>query len=131
NLIVLQRSSTPSALQLGFREVGGISRVVVWNWGGAPLVYSNSLPTADAWHYYSYTFDGTNHHLYIDGVEVGSSTTSTTQNSIPQYLYLGSYSGGEYFEGIIDEARYSLSQKTAGWIKTEYDNQVNPGSFIS
>ncbi|MDM8004373.1 MAG: DUF2341 domain-containing protein, partial [Bacteroidota bacterium] len=116
NLMVLQRQSTPSAVQLGFREVGGSMRVVVWNWGGNPLVYSNSLPSANTWHYYSYTFDGTTHHLYVDGVEVGTSTTSTTQNSVPQYVYLGSYSGGEYYDGLVDEARYSLTQKTTGWI---------------
>ncbi|MRS05042.1 LamG domain-containing protein, partial [bacterium] len=131
NLIVLQRQSTPSAVQMGFREVSGTYRVVVWNWGGAPLVYSNSIPSANTWHYYSYTFDGTTHRLFIDGIEAGSSTTPATQNSVPQYVYLGSYSGGEYYEGLIDEARYSLSQKTSGWIKTEYDNQINPGSFIS
>ena len=131
NLVVLQRAGSPSAVQMGFREVSGSNRVVVWNWGGNPLVWSNSLPSANTWHYFTYTFDGTTHRLYIDGIEAGSSTTATTQNAVPQYLYLGSYSGGEYFEGIIDEARYSLTQKTAGWIETEYDNQSAPVSFIS
>ncbi|MRS04768.1 hypothetical protein EG832_16360, partial [bacterium] len=80
-------------------------------------------------HYYNYTFDGTNHRIFIDGVEVGQSTTAATQNAVPQYLYLGSYSGGEYFEGTIDEARYSLTHKSADWIETEYNNQISPGSF--
>jgi len=131
NLMVLQRSGTPSAVQIGFREVGGSYRVVVWNWGGAPLVSSTPLPSVNTWHYYSYTFDGTNHRLYVDGVETASSTTANPQNSIPQYVYLGSFSGGEYFDGIIDEARYSLSQKTPGWIETEYNNHITPGSFVS
>ncbi len=131
NLMVLQRAGSTSAVQIGFREVGGTYRVVVWNWGGAPLVWSNSLPSPNAWHYFTYTFDGSNHRLYIDGIEAGSSTTATTQSAVPQYVYLGSYSGGEYFSGLIDEARYSLSQKTAAWIETEYHNQVEPGSFVS
>ncbi len=131
NLMALQRSITPSAVQLGFREVSGSYRVVVWNWGGAPLVWSNSLPSANSWHYFTYTFDGTTHRLYIDGVEAGSSTTATTQNSVPQFVYLGSYSGGEFFEGILDEARFSLSQKSAGWIETEYNNQSSPISFVA
>ncbi len=131
NLMVLQRSGTPSAVQIGFREVGGAMRVVVWNWGGAPVVYSNSLPSAGTWHYYSYTYDGTDHRLYIDGVEVSSSNTATTQTSLPQFVYLGSYSGGEYFNGIIDEARYSLSYKSPGWLATEYNNVITPGSFVS
>ena len=120
NMIVLQRAGSPSAVQLGIREVGGVFRVVVWNWGGAPLVWSNTLPSAGTWHYYSYTFNGTNHRLYIDGVEAATSTTATTQTAIPQYLYFGSYSGGEYFNGLLDEGRYALSYKTPGWIATEY-----------
>ena len=131
NLMVLQRAGSTSAVQIGFREVGGTYRVVVWNWGGAPLVWSNSLPSPNVWHYFTYTIDGTSHRLYIDGVEAGSSTTAATQSAVPQYVYLGSYSGGEYFAGLIDEARYSLSQKTAGWIETEYHNQLAPGSFVS
>ena len=33
NLMVFQRAGTPSAVQLGLREVAGSMRVVVWNWG--------------------------------------------------------------------------------------------------
>ena len=131
NLMVLQRSGTPSAVQIGFREVSGSMRVVVWNWGGAPLVWSNSLPSAGTWHYYSYTYDGTDHRLYIDGVEASTTNTATTQTSLPQYMYLGSYSGGEYFGGIIDESRYSLSCKSPGWLETEYNNVVAPVSFVA
>ena len=131
NMIVLQRAGSPSAVQLGIREVGGVFSVVVWNWGGTPLVWSNTLPAAGVWHFYSYTFDGTNHRLYVDGVEAATSTTAITQAAIPQYLYFGSYSGGEYFNGILDEGRYSLSYKTPGWIATEYINQIIPGDFIS
>ncbi len=131
NLMVFQRAGTPSAVQLGLREVAGSMRVVVWNWGGTPLVWSNSLPSANAWHYYSYTYDGTDHRLYIDGVEVSSSSTAPTQTALPQYVYLGSYSGGEYFNGIIDEGRYSMSFKSPGWLATEYNSTITPGSFVT
>ncbi len=131
NLVVLQRAGSTSAVQLGFRSVSGEMRVVVWNWGGAPLVWSDDLPSGNEWHYYSYTFDGYNHRLYIDGAEVATSTTPASQNALPQFLYLGSYSGGEYFDGIIDEARYSLSCKAPGWIATEYSNQIDPENFVS
>ncbi|MDX9727666.1 MAG: DUF2341 domain-containing protein, partial [Bacteroidales bacterium] len=131
NIMVLQRAGSTSAIQMGFREVSGSYRVVVWNWGGTPLLWSNFLPTANEWHYYSYTFDGTTHRLYIDGVEASTSTTAATQGAVPQFVYLGSYSGGEYFEGRIDESRYSLTTKTEGWIATEYNNQSSPGTFVS
>jgi hypothetical protein len=131
NIMVLQRAGSTSAIQMGFREVSGSYRVVVWNWGGGPLLWSNFLPSANEWHYYSYTFDGTTHRLYIDGVEASTSTTAATQGAVPQFVYLGSYSGGEYFKGSIDESRYSLTRKTEGWIATEYNNQYSPGTFLS
>ena len=131
NIMVLQRAGSTSAIQMGFREVSGSYRVVVWNWGGGALLWSNFLPSANEWHYYIYTFDGTTHRLYIDGVEASTSTAATTQGAVPQFVYLGSYSGGEYFEGRIDESRYSLTTKTEGWISTEYNNQSSPGTFVS
>ena len=80
NMVVLWRGGSPSAVQLGIREVEGVFRVVVRTWGGTPLVWSNNLPSAGAWDgsIYSYTFDGTNHRLFIDGVEAATSTTAAT-----------------------------------------------------
>ena len=47
---------------------------------------------------------------------------------------LGRYNNGEYFDGYLDEARYSNITKSAGWINTEFNNQndqvIGAGHFI-
>ena len=35
------------------------------------------------------------------------------------------------FDGIIDELRVSNTILTAGWIKTEYNSQFSPSTFVS
>jgi len=115
-----------SAVQIGFR--GGDA--LAWRWGGTILATSGFAPSTGAWHYYVYTFDGTTHRIYIDGVDQGSST-QTPQALIPVEGNLGRYNNGEYFNGWLDEARYSLSPISPTWIATEYSNQSNPSGFVS
>ncbi|HPJ60174.1 MAG TPA: DUF2341 domain-containing protein, partial [Bacteroidales bacterium] len=125
NLLTIQNSSG-SAAQMGFRN----GDFVAWKWGGTILANGGDAPSANAWHFFVYTYDGTTHRLYVDGVEEGTGTESA-QTLVPTAGYIGSYSGGEYFNGLIDEPRYSMSVKSPGWIATEYNNQVNPSGFIS
>jgi hypothetical protein len=103
---------------------------VAWRWGGTILANSGFAPSVGTWHHYVYTFDGTTHRLYIDGADVGSST-QTPQVLIPVEGNLGRYNNGEYFNGWLDEARYSLSPISPGWIATEYANQSNPSGFLT
>ena len=59
NLISFQNSGIGSAIQLGFR--GGDA--VAWKWGGTVLVDGGAAPSANVWHYYVYTYDGTTSDL--------------------------------------------------------------------
>ena len=34
-----------------------------------------------------------------------------------------------YFQGTLDETRISTATLSAGWIKTEYNNQNSPSTF--
>jgi len=121
NFFSIQRLG--SAVQIGMR-----GNAVAWRWGGTILANSGTQPSAGNWHHYVYTFDGTTHTLYIDGVNVGSST-AVPQVLIPTEGNLGRYNNGEYFDGWMDEARYSLSPLSSGWVATEYSNQSNPSGF--
>jgi hypothetical protein len=119
------QNSAGSSVQMGFSA----PNFVVWNWGGTSLV-STSPPTAGQWHYAVYTYDGTNHRLYIDGAQ--QSTTATAPNSgIPNALYVGKYSGGQYYNGKLDELRISSIARSANWIATEYNNQASPSTFFT
>ena len=61
---------------------------------------------------------------------MGTSTTAP-QVLVPTEGNLGRYNNGEYFDGWLDEARYSISTKSSAWISTEYSNQSNPSGFVS
>ena len=128
NFIAFQNTGALSAVQVGF--IGGLP--IAWNWGGGTLASYGTLPSSNTWHYYVYTFDGTRHRLYVDGVFVENTTAG--QAGIPTEGNLGRYNNGEYFTGWLDEARYSTNVKTAGWITTEFNNQNDPiiggGHFI-
>lgn len=126
NLISFQNAAASSAIQLGFR--GG--NAVAWKWGGVVLADGGPLPSVNAWHYYVYTFDGTNSRIYIDGVEMDNSTVAP-QTAMPSEGNIGRYNDGEYIAANLDEPRFSISPKSAGWILTEYNNQNDPANFIS
>ncbi|HKK41078.1 MAG TPA: LamG-like jellyroll fold domain-containing protein, partial [Bacteroidales bacterium] len=73
---------------------------------------------------------GTTSRIYIDGTEQNNSTVAP-QTALPSEGNIGRYNNGEYFNGYIDEVRFSMSPKSADWILTEYNNQNDPSSFIS
>ena len=126
NLISFQAGQSGSAIQLGFR--GG--HAVAWEWGGTILADGGLAPSINTWHYYVYTYDGTTSQIYIDGVFKGSSTVAP-QTLLPTEGNIGRYNAGEYINANLDEPRFSMSPKSAGWIQTEYNNQNDPASFIS
>ena len=126
NLVSFQNGASSSAIQLGFR--GGDA--VAWKWGGAILANAGSAPSINTWHYYVYTYDGTTSRIYIDGVEMNNSTVAP-QTAMPSEGNIGRYNDGEYIAANLDEPRFSISPKSAGWILTEYNNQNDPSGFIS
>ncbi len=126
NLISFQNAAASSAIQVGFR--GG--NMVAWKWGGTVLANAGSSPSTNTWHYYVYTYDGTNSRIYVDGVEMDNSTVAP-QTAMPSEGNIGRYNNGEYINADLDEPRFSISPKTGGWILTEYNNQNDPASFIS
>lgn len=126
NLMSFQNAAQASAIQLGFR--GG--NAVAWKWGGTILANGGAAPSTNTWHYYVYVYDGTTSYIYIDGVLKGSSTVAP-QTYKPTEGDIGRYNDGEYLAANLDEPRFSMSPKSAGWIMTEYMNQNDPSGFVS
>ena len=130
NFVVMENGGSGSGQQMGFR--GGT--LLEWLWGGSTIVASPSVPTANAWHYCVYTYNGTTNSFYVDGVLKATSTTSP-QTAAPTILALGCYMsnpttpGGEYFNGDLDEIHILTTAQSAGWIATEYNNQSSPSTF--
>jgi hypothetical protein len=105
------------------------------DWAG---VKTDNLPPTNTWHYYTATYNGSgastvaNYKLYQDGVlqpnnlpSGFSALTNTTQ--------IGPTSGGgsNFWQGKLDEMRFSSTERNADWIKTEYGNQFSPSTFYS
>jgi hypothetical protein len=91
-----------SAVQLGIR--GGF--YTAWQWGGAILVSSTTITTG-VWHHFGYTFDGTNHRLYFNGVQESTSIVAPQVGTALVTQYNG-YPGGldsETWTGLVDDAR--------------------------
>ena len=100
NFVTLINGGSGSAVQVGIRN----PNVVVWSYGGGTLA-SAPLTGTGAWHHITYTYDGTTHRLYLDGV-AGTPTTNPPQTSTPTQTYLGSYDGAnEFLQGALDDVR--------------------------
>ena len=92
----------------------------VWK-GGGPWLVCTAIPSANVWHHLAYTYDGTTHILYIDGVEQATST-SVGQTGTVTSVQIGAASNySEYFNGRIDEVRIYNTALTAAQISALYN----------
>src|SRR3989339_45020 len=84
------------------------------------------------WHKIDYIRTGSNVAVYIDGIYFGSGTHSNAL-SVPTTIFIGNstVAGGEPWNGVLDEVRYSEINRSTGWIKTEFNNQNSPSTFMT
>lgn len=74
--------------------------------------------------------------MYVDG-QAGTTNTLTTTGGLvwSKPLDVGAIYNDStadfFFNGQIDEYRYSLVARSSGWIATEYANQNSPGTFYA
>jgi len=75
--------------------------------GGAfQWVSGPSANPVNAWTHVAVTYDGTTLRLYVNGTQVASTAAAGTIESSTNPLWIGGNSPyGEYFQGLIDEAR--------------------------
>ncbi|PYI87477.1 MAG: hypothetical protein DME26_06045 [Verrucomicrobia bacterium] len=123
------RATAPGTYRYVICKAGGAGGVsyALYTGGGAGLIFFVNLasggglvlsPSADGnavwdgnWHLATGVFDGTTAHLYVDGVEIGSGTSTANTNGIdyssPQPLLFGDYqiAGGLPYAGLLDEVK--------------------------
>src|SRR3989344_5667051 len=77
---------------------------------------------ANTWYYVAATYDGSSFCFYVNGVSVGSCTsTSTTISTDTSQLKFGINSaGGNLFLGFIDDPKIYNYARTAAQIKSDY-----------
>jgi hypothetical protein len=89
--------------------------VVDTNWHHLVAVYDESAATVTC---------------YMDGVLASGVTTGGWIFAANDNLYLGGRGDGtKFFDGSIDEVRFSNIARSAEWILTEYNNQNSPSDF--
>ncbi len=105
--------------------------------GDCKYRWSNEAFDDGEWHHVAFTYDGSNSAagivLYGDGevlttFDVANPAIGTVTNS-HAFSIGAANNSGEFFDGFIDEMRFSIATRSADWIKTEYNNQSNPGTF--
>ncbi len=89
------------------------------------------------WHHIVCTWNsaGFIERVYVDGVQENSVMTSgvTLKNASTggSHLWLGRYTQNAFYSGTVDEARISNAERSADWIKTEYNNQSATSTFYT
>ncbi|MEM9329470.1 MAG: DUF2341 domain-containing protein, partial [Bacteroidota bacterium] len=102
------------------------------------------MTSTDDWYYWTAVIDynGKSIEFYLDGSQVTLDAqtgaidwpNTRTDNTPARNAAIGSEDDGsnsKYFDGIMDEVRISHVRRSANWIKTEYDNQVDPSAFLT
>jgi hypothetical protein len=102
---------------------------------------ANNPISINDWHYIVNIVDFAaatdNLSIYVDGVFDGSTTIALSPDYSSGVPYERMRFGTDplastfFFEGLGDEFRALRSGLSAGWIKTEYDNQLDPTTFLS
>ncbi|MEM9329191.1 MAG: DUF2341 domain-containing protein, partial [Bacteroidota bacterium] len=105
----------------------------------------NVSVSASVWYYVTGVIDytgGGDMKIYIDGTEVAGSLLSppidgwsvtSTSNTASRNGGIGAEDHGldKFFDGRVDEARFSSVVRSADWIRTEYLNQNDPAGFLT
>jgi hypothetical protein len=93
--------------------------------------------SAGSWFLASVTWDSSDSMLrvYLNGNELGSTalngTSLYTTPPVSQPTIGNIPGGGRNYNGQLQEARVSMVARSAGWLQTEYNNQISPSTFYN
>ena len=88
-----------------------------------------------SWEDVAFVSDVNSSKMYVAGVEATSGERDWA-DECKEDVRIGANiaangSPGNAFQGILDEIRVSKTARSASWLKTEYNNQNNPGGFYT
>jgi len=115
-------------------------RLDLWDESASGWLYRNggSAIATGVWYHCVGTYDGAGSsaglHIYVggesaDGGDAGSTFTAMENTACPLYFAAGQ-AGPRYSDCKLDEVRISDVVRSAGWIKTSYNNQSDPANFF-
>lgn len=113
---VYMTATTTTAIQFGTRAALP-GDIVLWTWGGGTVVSTNGLFTfsANTWYHLGYTFNGTTHSVYVNGVLINTSVTVPLAGTL-DIPYINGYIGGGASESgnfLVDDILF-LSRSISG-----------------
>jgi len=84
----------------------------------------------NTWMHLAVVFDGTNITLYIDGVEKHVAASPNVGSGNYFFSLMGRIFDptGNHLDGMLDEARVALTNRSAAWIATQHATQSAPAS---
>ena len=101
------------------------------------------LSPENEWNHLTFVYDGENLISYLNGErkEIEDEVTGSLQKTRGEFLEIGRYSKESWiikgqvlkthsFNGLIDEVQISDKARDSVWIKTSFENQNDPPSFI-
>jgi hypothetical protein len=115
-------------------------RLNVWSPGmtvNCPGKTIQSLCTANfplnEWFHLAVTSDGSNLVMYLNGQRAHSVPAATGRSSSYRLSLLGRVfsASGNHLDGVLDEVRLADRPRPEAWFTLEYDNQRDPGSFVT
>lgn len=114
-----------SGVQIGFHA----GALAVWRvYVDRVLVAAPALPAADSWHHLAYTYDGTTHTLYVDGVAVDAETGPADQRT-PTSVWLGTLDGSrQMYGGMMDEVRVWNVARTGAQVAADRTHSAPGGA---
>ena len=114
-----------SSIQFGFNSGGGYAARP--GGAGGDYVTASSTPAAGLWHGYVYTYDGTNHTLYADAVQVGTNTTASQVGTQSQFS-MGKYNltdfDGQGIDGLIQSVSVYNRALSPVEVRALYDQSL-------
>jgi hypothetical protein len=94
----------------------------------------DALPAdyTNGWHQVACTYNGSVKKVYRDGVEIGSAAASgLLATSGTAAGYIGSASGGENFDGLIDQFEISGVGRSSNWVWASYMMVASNQPFLA
>lgn len=120
NNIIGLTGSNPATAQLMWR----------FRNAGSNEIVSTISPGDGTWRYITVSFAPGAHRLYIDGnLDGSSSTTDSTHDNISIPFTFGAWLGVTYSNSFLDEVRLSSTNRSAEWVRTEYNNMTSTSFF--
>jgi hypothetical protein len=99
--------------------------LVAWTWGGGALTLTGNvmLPFVGQWINLAYTYNGTTHRLYVNGVQFSTSTTAQIPGFLNQVYINGFPNSGasEVATYQLDQYSLVLRELTPGEVLTIYN----------